>query len=36
MTIWHTVKESDDVQLSDDKKTLEILLNSDHNGNNYI
>ena len=36
MSIWHTVKESDDVQLSDDKKTLEVLLNSDHNGNNYI
>jgi hypothetical protein len=36
MSIWHTVKESDDVQLSDDKKTLEVLLSSDHNGNNYI
>jgi hypothetical protein len=36
MSIWHTVKDIDDVQVSDDKTTLEILFNSDYNGNNYV
>jgi len=36
MSLWHLVKDIEDVELSEDKKTLEVLINSDRNGNNYI
>lgn len=35
MSVWYPV-ESDDVDLSDDGKTVEVLFKSDHNGNNYV
>lgn len=36
MSIWYEIKEQDDVELSDDKKTLEVCYEHDHNGNLYI
>lgn len=36
MSVWHTVKDIDDIDISEDGKTLEVLLNSDNFGNNYI
>lgn len=35
MSIWHEIKDQDDVQLSDDKQTLEVCFGHDHNGNLY-
>lgn len=36
MSIWHQVKEIDDIEVSEDKKTLDILFRGDNNGNEYI
>ena len=36
MSIWHEIKKQEDVELSEDGKTLEILYKHDHNGNKYI
>jgi len=36
MSIWHEIKEQEDVGLSLDKKTLEVCYGSDRNGNLYV
>jgi len=36
MSQWYEVKDADDVELSDDGKTVEILFDTDDNGNRYV
>ena len=36
MSTWREIKKQEDVELSEDGKTLEVLYMSDYNGNNYI
>ena len=36
MSIWHEIKDPEDVELSEDKKTLEVCYGSDNNGNLYV
>ena len=36
MSIWYSIKEQEDVELSDNGETIEILFNGDHNGNHYV
>ena len=36
MSTWRMVEDIDDIAVSHDKKTLEILIGSDDWGNNYI
>ena len=36
MSIWHEIKDQEDVQLSDDGKTIEVCYGSDNQGNLYV
>lgn len=36
MSLWKKIKCQDDVELSEDGKTLEVLYDSDNQGNYYI
>ena len=36
MSVWYEIEDQEDVELSEDGKTLEINFNSDHNGNIYV
>ncbi len=36
MSMWYSVNNKEDVGISEDGKSLEILFKSDHNGNSYI
>lgn len=36
MSIWKKIKHQDDVELSEDGKTLEVFYDSDLSGNWYI
>ena len=36
MSIWYEVTDENDVELSDDGKSVEILFSSDFNGNSYV
>ena len=36
MSTWVEIKNQEDVELSDDGKTIEVLYSSDQHGNNYI
>jgi hypothetical protein len=36
MSYWYEIKKQEDVELSDDKKNIEILFNSDSFGNYYV
>lgn len=36
MSLWKQIKNQEDVELSEDGKTIEVLYEFDHNGNNYI
>ena len=36
MSEWYEVKDPDDVNLSDDKKFVHILLDTDYFGNRYV
>lgn len=36
MSEWYEVENQDDVELSDDKKTLEVWFKANYNGNVYI
>jgi hypothetical protein len=36
MSVWHTIKDPDDVDLSLDGKTLDVLFKSDNSGNHYV
>ena len=36
VSIWYEIKDPDDVDLSDDKRSVDVLFNHDHNGNNYV
>lgn len=36
MSVWYQIKDGDDVELSEDGKTLDICFLEDHNGGNYI
>ncbi len=36
MSLWHKIKNQDDVEISDDGETLDVLFSSDDSGNNYV
>ena len=36
MSNWIEIKKQEDVELSGDGKTIEVLYSSDEHGNNYI
>lgn len=36
MSTWIKIKKQEDVELSEDGKTIDVLYSFDHNGNNYI
>lgn len=36
MSEWHEVKDADDIRLSDDKKFVQILFNTNDFGNCYV
>jgi hypothetical protein len=36
MSVWHEIKDKEDVSLSDDGKTIEVLFDGDDNGNIYV
>lgn len=36
MSIWYEVKNKEDVSISEDGKTVEILFKSDNQGNYYV
>ena len=36
MSIWHTVKSQEDVELSEDGTEIDVLFKSDGQGNHYI
>ena len=36
MSIWYEIKNKVDVELSDDKKSIEILYKNDNQGNYYV
>lgn len=36
MILWKKIKDQDDVELSEDGKTLEVLYDTDNQGNYYI
>lgn len=36
MSEWFKIKEQDDVEISEDGKTLEIWFNSNNFGNQYV
>ena len=36
MSIWHGVNSQEDVELSEDGETIDVLFNHDYNGNNYV
>ena len=36
MSTCREIKKQEDVELSEDGKTIEVLYMSDYNGNNYI
>ena len=36
MSLWKKIKDEDDVELSEDGKTLEVLYDTDKQGNYYI
>ena len=36
MSEWYEIKDQDDVELSEDGKTLDVLFKSDNFGNHYV
>ena len=36
MSVWHEIKKQEDVEVSEDGKTIDVLFSSDNWGNNYI
>jgi len=36
MSIWHEIKNPEDLEISEDGKTIEVLFNSDRFGNFYV
>ena len=36
MSTWIEIKKQEDVEISEDGKTIQVLYRYDHNGNNYI
>jgi len=36
MSIWHEVKDKDNIAISEDKETIEIMFREDCNGGNYV
>jgi hypothetical protein len=36
MSIWYEIKDKEDINLSDDGKSLQINFDSDHNGNIWV
>ena len=36
MSIWYEIKDGSNVELSADGTTVEVLFNTDYNGNNYV
>ena len=36
MSVWHEIKNSEDVELSEDGSSIEILYRSDKSGNYYV
>lgn len=36
MSIWHKIKDPDDVELSDDNKQIYVRFAENHNGNIWV
>ena len=36
MSTWYEIKEEEDIEISDDGKTLEVWFNADFTGNYYV
>jgi len=36
MSIWYEIKDQEDVELSDDGTSIEVLYKSDLSGNHYV
>ena len=36
MSIWYEIKKPEDIEISDDGKTVEILISIDYSGNIYV
>ena len=36
MSMWYKIKDQEDVEISEDGKTIDVLFGGDHNGNNYV
>lgn len=36
MSIWYEIKDIEDVEISNDGKTLEVLYHTDNQGNWYV
>jgi len=36
MSNWKEIKDIEDVEISQDRKSLEVFIGKDENGNNYV
>ena len=36
MSIWYEIKNPEDIEISDNGKTVEILIGTDYSGNIYV
>ena len=36
MSIWYEIADQEDVELSEDGRTIDVLVSSDDFGNNYV
>ena len=36
MSIWYEIKNPEDIEISEDGKTVEILIGTDYSGNIYV
>ena len=36
MSLWYTIEDPEDVEISENGKTLDVLFHSDDSGNHYV
>ena len=36
MSVWYTIFRQEDVEVSEDGKTIDVLFSTDGSGNNYV
>lgn len=36
MSVWYTIEDPEDVEISKDGKTMDVLFSTDDCGNNYV